>query len=128
MKARITGYPYTLLDNPMYVGSTMAFLGRALGFEWVLNRKKKKREAWFRLTYCLTLHGCCRAASPIGFVLTTCIAIAYYGTLILEELVNLKKKRCCLLPCTKKQPLVICRPFTAKIYADAEKGKKTKSH
>jgi methylene-fatty-acyl-phospholipid synthase len=33
MTARVTGYPYTLLDNPMYVGSTMAFLGRALGFD-----------------------------------------------------------------------------------------------
>ncbi|KAJ2724150.1 Phosphatidyl-N-methylethanolamine N-methyltransferase [Coemansia sp. Benny D115] len=30
MDARVTGFPFSVLDNPMYVGSTMSFLGTAL--------------------------------------------------------------------------------------------------
>ncbi len=30
MKARVTGFPFTVLDNPMYMGSTILFLAQAL--------------------------------------------------------------------------------------------------
>ncbi|KAJ2879496.1 Phosphatidyl-N-methylethanolamine N-methyltransferase [Coemansia aciculifera] len=30
MSERVTGFPFNVLDNPMYVGSTMSFLGTAL--------------------------------------------------------------------------------------------------
>ncbi|KAJ2375052.1 Phosphatidyl-N-methylethanolamine N-methyltransferase [Coemansia sp. RSA 2611] len=30
MKERVTGFPFNVLDNPMYVGSTLSFLGTAL--------------------------------------------------------------------------------------------------
>ncbi|KAJ2742576.1 Phosphatidyl-N-methylethanolamine N-methyltransferase [Coemansia sp. BCRC 34301] len=30
MKKRVTGFPFNVLENPMYVGSTMSFLGTAL--------------------------------------------------------------------------------------------------
>lgn len=30
MESRVTGFPFNVLDNPMYVGSTMSFLGYSL--------------------------------------------------------------------------------------------------
>lgn len=30
MKTRVTGFPFNVLNDPMYVGSAMAFLGTAL--------------------------------------------------------------------------------------------------
>jgi phosphatidylethanolamine/phosphatidyl-N-methylethanolamine N-methyltransferase len=30
MSERVTGFPFNVLDNPMYVGGTMTFLGYAL--------------------------------------------------------------------------------------------------
>ena len=30
MKERVTGFPFNVLNDPMYVGSTMAFVGGAL--------------------------------------------------------------------------------------------------
>lgn len=32
MDHRVTGFPFNVLDNPMYVGSTLSFLGTALYF------------------------------------------------------------------------------------------------
>ncbi|CDR40229.1 CYFA0S04e06414g1_1 [Cyberlindnera fabianii] len=32
MSERVTGFPFNVLDNPMYVGSTLCFLGTALYF------------------------------------------------------------------------------------------------
>ncbi|KAJ2769362.1 Phosphatidyl-N-methylethanolamine N-methyltransferase [Coemansia nantahalensis] len=32
MDARVTGFPFNVLDNPMYVGSTVSFLGAALWY------------------------------------------------------------------------------------------------
>ncbi|ODQ62893.1 hypothetical protein WICANDRAFT_103610 [Wickerhamomyces anomalus NRRL Y-366-8] len=32
MDERVTGFPFNVLDNPMYVGSTLSFLGTALYF------------------------------------------------------------------------------------------------
>lgn len=33
MTSRVTGFPFNVLNDPMYVGSTMAFLGTALWYE-----------------------------------------------------------------------------------------------
>ena len=55
MPARVTGYPFNVLSDPMYVGSTMIFVGHALG-----------------------------ACSPIGFVLAGLIGLSYYVTLLFE--------------------------------------------
>ena len=33
MSARVTGFPFNVLNDPMYVGSAMAFLGTALWYE-----------------------------------------------------------------------------------------------
>ncbi|KAJ2432885.1 Phosphatidyl-N-methylethanolamine N-methyltransferase [Coemansia sp. RSA 2440] len=30
MDARVTGFPFNVLDNPMYVGSTLSFIGVSL--------------------------------------------------------------------------------------------------
>lgn len=30
MKSRVTGFPFNVLNDPMYVGSTLAFAGGAL--------------------------------------------------------------------------------------------------
>jgi len=56
MKEKVTGFPFIVLENPMYMGSTLAFLGRSL-----LN------------------------ASPIGLVLTLAIYICYKIALLFEE-------------------------------------------
>lgn len=32
MEDRVTGFPFNVLDNPMYVGSTLSFLGTSLYF------------------------------------------------------------------------------------------------
>ncbi|KAJ1667561.1 hypothetical protein IW140_002141 [Coemansia sp. RSA 1813] len=32
MKERVTGFPFNVLENPMYVGSTMSFLGTSLWY------------------------------------------------------------------------------------------------
>ena len=32
MKERVTGFPFNVLNDPMYVGSTMAFVGGALAY------------------------------------------------------------------------------------------------
>jgi phosphatidylethanolamine N-methyltransferase len=32
MEERVTSFPFNVLDNPMYVGSTMAFFGNALRY------------------------------------------------------------------------------------------------
>ncbi|KAH3678453.1 hypothetical protein WICMUC_001470 [Wickerhamomyces mucosus] len=32
MKERVTGFPFNIVDNPMYVGSTLSFLGTSLYF------------------------------------------------------------------------------------------------
>lgn len=56
MKTRVTKYPFSVVENPMYVGSTMIFLGRALG-----------------------------AASPAGFMLAMLVGLIYYATLKYEE-------------------------------------------
>jgi methylene-fatty-acyl-phospholipid synthase len=33
MSSRITGFPFNILSDPMYVGSTLAFLGGAILYE-----------------------------------------------------------------------------------------------
>lgn len=33
MSSRVTGFPFNVLNDPMYVGSAMAFLGTALWYE-----------------------------------------------------------------------------------------------
>ncbi|CCH41009.1 Methylene-fatty-acyl-phospholipid synthase [Wickerhamomyces ciferrii] len=33
MDERVTGFPFNVLDNPMYVGSTLSFLGTSLYFK-----------------------------------------------------------------------------------------------
>jgi len=32
MDARVTGFPFNVLENPMYIGSTMNFLGISLWY------------------------------------------------------------------------------------------------
>lgn len=54
--SRVTAFPYNVVDNPMYVGSTIAFLGLAV-----------------------------RMMSPIGFLLTAYIWIVYNIALFFEE-------------------------------------------
>lgn len=54
--SRVTSFPYNIVDNPMYVGSTIAFLGLAT-----------------------------RMVSPIGFLLTAYIWIVYNVALLFEE-------------------------------------------
>lgn len=53
---RVTAFPYSVVDNPMYVGSTIAFLGLAI-----------------------------TAMSPIGFLFTLYIHIVYRIALRFEE-------------------------------------------
>jgi phosphatidylethanolamine N-methyltransferase len=33
MSSRVTGFPFNVLSDPMYVGSTLAFLGSAIQYE-----------------------------------------------------------------------------------------------
>jgi len=33
LDAKITGFPFNVLDNPMYVGSSMSFLGTSLWYD-----------------------------------------------------------------------------------------------
>lgn len=54
--SRVTSFPYNVVDNPMYVGSTIAFLGLAL-----------------------------RMVSPIGLLLTAYIWAVYSVALFFEE-------------------------------------------
>lgn len=54
--SRVTAFPYNVVDNPMYTGSTIAFLGLAI-----------------------------RAMSPIGLLLTVYIHIVYTVALMFEE-------------------------------------------
>jgi len=54
--SRVTAFPYNVVDNPMYVGSTIAFLGLAV-----------------------------RMMSPIGFLLTAYIWVVYNVALFFEE-------------------------------------------
>jgi methylene-fatty-acyl-phospholipid synthase len=54
--SRVTEFPYNIVNNPMYVGSTIAFLGLAV-----------------------------RAISPIGFLLTVYIWLVYNIALFFEE-------------------------------------------
>jgi phosphatidylethanolamine/phosphatidyl-N-methylethanolamine N-methyltransferase len=55
-ESRVTAFPYNVVDNPMYTGSTIAFLGLAI-----------------------------RAMSPIGLLLTIYIHIVYTVALKFEE-------------------------------------------
>lgn len=32
MKKRVTGFPFSILNNPMYVGSTLIFVGMAMRY------------------------------------------------------------------------------------------------
>lgn len=54
--SRVTAFPYNVVNNPMYVGSTIAFLGLAV-----------------------------RAMSPVGFMLTVYIWLVYNVALFFEE-------------------------------------------
>lgn len=54
--SRVTAFPYNVVDNPMYVGSTIAFLGLAV-----------------------------RMMSPVGFLLTVYIWLVYNIALFFEE-------------------------------------------
>lgn len=54
--SRVTAFPYNFIDNPMYVGSTIAFLGLAF-----------------------------RMVSPIGFLLTAYVWVVYNVALFFEE-------------------------------------------
>ena len=59
MDERVTAFPFNVLNNPMYVGSTLIFL------------------AWSILQ-----------RSPVGFVLTAWVALVYYvATIYFEEYV-----------------------------------------
>ncbi|KAJ2818276.1 Phosphatidyl-N-methylethanolamine N-methyltransferase [Coemansia furcata] len=74
MKERVTGFPFNVLDNPMYVGSTLSFLGTAL---------------WH--------------AKPAGLLITAHVWITYWIAMQFEG------------------------PFTAMIYANANKTESPKS-
>lgn len=54
--SRVTAFPYNVVDNPMYTGSTIAFLGLAI-----------------------------RAMSPIGLLLSLYVHIVYTVALFFEE-------------------------------------------
>lgn len=54
--SRVTAFPFNIVDNPMYIGSTIAFLGLAV-----------------------------RMMSPIGFLLTVYIWLVYNIALFFEE-------------------------------------------
>ena len=58
MKERVTGFPFTVMNNPMYMGSTILFLAHAL---WL--------------------------ASPIGIALTALQFVVYRVALLFEEYV-----------------------------------------
>ncbi|KAG1474943.1 hypothetical protein G6F56_000032 [Rhizopus delemar] len=56
MKERVTGFPFNVCDNPMYIGSTCTFLATAL---------------WYK--------------SPAGVVLTSIVYVVYRIALFFEE-------------------------------------------
>jgi len=55
MEERVTSFPFNVLDNPMYVGSTMSFFGTSF---------------WF--------------GKPVGFVLSVEVAVMYVFAMVLE--------------------------------------------
>ncbi|KAJ1726812.1 Phosphatidyl-N-methylethanolamine N-methyltransferase [Coemansia biformis] len=55
MDSRVTGFPFSVLDNPMYVGSTLSFLGASL---------------WY--------------AKPAGLLVTACVWLVYSIALSFE--------------------------------------------
>ncbi|MES1910168.1 MAG: hypothetical protein MHM6MM_002815 [Cercozoa sp. M6MM] len=56
MQSRVTGFPFNVLDNPMYVGSSLTFLGMALFYD-----------------------------SVVGVFLTACVYLVYRVALLFEE-------------------------------------------
>jgi phosphatidylethanolamine N-methyltransferase len=48
MKERVTDFPFNVLDNPMYIGSTMCFLGTAV---WYASPTGVLLTAWVWVTY-----------------------------------------------------------------------------
>lgn len=56
LKERVTGFPFNVVEDPMYVGSALVYLGMAL------------------------LHG-----SLIGVLLTCCIGLSYVIAVLFEE-------------------------------------------
>jgi len=55
MDDRVTSFPFNVLDNPMYIGSTMSFFGTSF---------------WF--------------GKPVGFLLSVEVAIMYVFAMMLE--------------------------------------------
>jgi len=55
MDERVTSFPFNIIDNPMYIGSTMSFLGTSF---------------WF--------------GKPVGFLLSIEVAITYVFAMMLE--------------------------------------------
>ncbi|KAJ7740195.1 phospholipid methyltransferase-domain-containing protein [Mycena maculata] len=50
---RVTGFPFSILDNPMYVGATMCFIGAALWYERLAGLLV---ALYVHLTYAVALH------------------------------------------------------------------------
>ncbi|KAK1220394.1 Phosphatidyl-N-methylethanolamine N-methyltransferase [Marasmius sp. AFHP31] len=54
-KERVTRFPFNILDNPMYVGSAMCFIGASLWYE-----------------------------RPVGLLISACVTLTYYIALKYE--------------------------------------------
>jgi phosphatidylethanolamine N-methyltransferase len=64
MDARVEGFPFNVLRDPMYVGSTMCFAATAL---WYLSR----------LSWCEQRLMVCRYERPAGLIITTYVYLVY---------------------------------------------------
>jgi methylene-fatty-acyl-phospholipid synthase len=111
MDHRVDGFPFNILTNPMYVGSTMCFAATALWQVPVYQQKAKDLLTWRHDRY----------ERPAGLLVTLYVYIVYIIALRFEGLVIVLLHRC--FANSSKW----CRPFTDMIYSNraaAESSKK----
>jgi len=103
---RVEGFPFNIIENPMYIGSTMCFAAGALWYVCKFRRVMQPIEALLR------------QERPAGLLITAFIYIVYAIALRFEGLV-VHPNGCS----ASFSPLQPSRPFTEMIYASRPSSK-----